>query len=80
MVVVVVAEDEPLIRMDIADELTEAGFVVLEARCASEALAILATEAAGVHALFTDVRMPGSMDGIALSHRVRAAGHGLVCW
>jgi two-component system, response regulator PdtaR len=70
MYVVVAAEDEPLILMAIVDHLTEEGFQVLEARHAEEALAILALDAAAVHVLFTDVWMPGELDGIALSHHV----------
>ena len=72
MHVVVVAEDDPLILMAIADHLTEEGFQVLEARHADEALAILALDPAVIHVLFTDVWMPGDMDGIALSHHVKA--------
>jgi CheY-like chemotaxis protein len=72
MFVVVVAEDEPLILMAISDHLTEEGFQVLEARHADEALAVLALDPTAVHVLFTDVWMPGEMDGIALSHHVRA--------
>jgi DNA-binding NtrC family response regulator len=71
MHVVVVAEDELLIRMAVADTLHEAGFHVLEAEHAEEAIAILELEAPGVHVLFTDVRMPGDMDGVALSHHVK---------
>ena len=59
MRVVVVAEDELLIRMAVAESLAEAGFVVLEAEHAEKALAILSLEAHDVHVLFTDVRMPG---------------------
>ena len=72
MFVVVVAEDEPLILMNIVDHLLEEGFEVLEARHAEEALDILAVNADDVHVLFTDVRMPGRLDGIELSHHVRA--------
>jgi CheY-like chemotaxis protein len=71
MFVVVVAEDEPLILMEIVDQLIEEGFEVLEARHAAEALDILAASAPDVHVLFTDVRMRGEMDGVALSHHVK---------
>jgi DNA-binding NtrC family response regulator len=71
MHVVVVAEDELLIRMAVVDTLHEAGFHVLEAEHAEEAIAILELKAPGVHVLFTDVRMPGDMDGVALSHHVK---------
>ena len=72
MYVVVVVEDEPLILMETVDHLIDEGFEVLEARHAEEALAILAYAADEVHVVFTDVRMPGEMDGIALSHHVKA--------
>ena len=72
MHVVVVAEDEPLIRMVVAQLLTDEGFKVWEAEHAEEALAILEAEAEGVHVLFTHVWMPGEMDGLALSHHVNA--------
>ena len=71
MFVVVVAEDEALIRMETVEHLTDEGFEVLEARHAEEALAILGGAADEVHILFTDVRMPGDMDGVALSHHVK---------
>ena len=70
MHVVVVVEDEPLILMEIADHLIEEGFKVLEARHADEALAILALDPSIIDVLFTDVQMPGEMDGVALSHHV----------
>ena len=71
MIVVVVAEDEPLILLTIADHLIEEGFHVLEARHADEALAMLAHDPSIIHVLFTDVWMPGGMDGIMLTHHVK---------
>jgi two-component system, response regulator PdtaR len=71
MYVVVIAEDEPLIRMAAAQILVDEGFQVREAEHAAEAIAILKVEARNVHVLFTDVRMPGDMDGLALSHHVK---------
>lgn len=70
-VVVVVAEDDVLIRMTAVDALTDAGFAVIEAVQAEEALRILATQANAVHALFTDIQMPGRMTGLELAHHVR---------
>jgi CheY-like chemotaxis protein len=67
---VLVVEDEPLVRMTALDELEEAGFQVLEAVNADEALKVLATRSDEVQVLFTDVHMPGSMDGIALAEQV----------
>jgi len=68
--VVLVVDDEPLVRMTAADELEEAGFQVLEAANADEALDVLEECADEVQVLFTDVNMPGSMDGMALAEQV----------
>jgi two-component system, response regulator PdtaR len=70
---IVVAEDEPLIRMLVTEVLIEAGFEVLEACHAQAALIHLVARAANIHVLFTDVTMPGPMDGLALAHHTR--GH-----
>jgi CheY-like chemotaxis protein len=67
---VLLVEDEPLIRILAADALDDAGFVVLEAWNADEALALLHERAHDVQVLFTDVQMPGSMDGLALAETV----------
>jgi DNA-binding NtrC family response regulator len=63
-------DDEPLIRFATVDALEEAGFEVLEAGNADEALAVF--EATQIDAVFTDVNMPGSTDGLGLMTRVRA--------
>jgi len=63
---VLVVEDEMLIRMLAADSLEDSGYRVLEAGDAAEALQIL-EEHDEVSVLFTDVNMPGPMDGIALA-------------
>ncbi len=70
--IVVVAEDDELIRMAVVDALNDAGFAVVEAGHAADALAILAREADSVQALFTDIHMPGSMDGLELGHHVQS--------
>jgi len=67
---VLVVEDEALLLFAIADELREAGFEVLEARNAAEAIVLLEKNAR-VDVLFTDVDMPGTIDGIRLSQIVR---------
>jgi CheY-like chemotaxis protein len=69
--VVLVAEDEALIMMNIVDDLVEEAYTVLEARRAAEAISILDAGADGIHILFTDVWMPGEMDGIALCHHTK---------
>ena len=63
---VLVVEDEAIIRFTIADDIREAGFEVFEARDADEALDLLARHG-DIALLFTDVDMPGSMDGLDLS-------------
>jgi len=62
---VLVAEDEFLIRMLVADHLRDAGFTVVEASSGDEAIAILKAGAV-FDLVFTDVRMPGSVDGMGL--------------
>ena len=51
--------------------LEDAHFAVIEADTADEAVKVLEQEAANVHAVFTDVNMPGEMDGVGLAHHVR---------
>ena len=68
--VILVVEDEPLVRMTAVDELDDAGFPVLEAGNPDEALAVLEARSDEVQVLFTDVDMPGSMNGMALAERV----------
>lgn len=69
--VVLVVEDEPLVRIFIADFLDEAGFKVLEAANADEALTIL-TARPDVQAVVTDIEMPrGSMNGLELARTVQ---------
>ncbi|WP_454886670.1 response regulator [Sphingomonas oryzagri] len=67
---ILVVEDEFLIRLDAVDRLQDAGFEVMEAESADEAIRILETTDE-VHILFTDVEMPGSMDGFALAQIAR---------
>jgi CheY-like chemotaxis protein len=69
---VLIAEDESVIRLMIAEYLRDAGYDVIEAASADEALDVLQA-GTPVDLLFTDVRMPGSMDGCALAQKVRTA-------
>jgi two-component system, response regulator PdtaR len=71
MPTVLLVEDEVLIRLMLADELRSHGFEVLEASDAAEALDVLQSSLP-VHLLFTDIRMPGAMDGVALARTAHA--------
>ncbi len=65
---VLVAEDEELVRLVIVEALLDEGFEVMEAEHADAALIVLESHARRIHVLFTDVQMPGTMDGMALAH------------
>jgi CheY-like chemotaxis protein len=64
--VVLVVEDEPFVRLFGADLLEQAGFAVLQASNADEALHLLETHPE-VRVVFSDVEMPGSLDGLGLA-------------
>jgi CheY-like chemotaxis protein len=68
--VVLVVEDQPLIRMGALDLVASAGFEALEARDADEAIRILESRD-DIRLVFTDVEMPGTMDGVKLAHYIR---------
>lgn len=68
--VILVVDDISLIRMGAVDLLTEAGFQVVEAESADEAIRVLESRP-DIHLAFTDVGMPGTMDGVKLSHCIR---------
>ena len=70
-ILVLVVEDEELARLIIVEALHDAGFETMQAEHAEAALTILQIHAFRVHVLFTDVQMPGSMDGLALAHHTR---------
>jgi two-component system, response regulator PdtaR len=63
-----VVEDEDLIREIAVQVLEDDGFTVLEATHAASALEHLNLNAKTIHVLFSDVNMPGDMDGLALVH------------
>jgi CheY-like chemotaxis protein len=68
--VVLVVEDEALMRLLVVDSLEDAGFEVLEAGNADEAIQILEGRD-DIGSVFTDIDMPGSMDGLRLARAVR---------
>jgi CheY-like chemotaxis protein len=69
-IAVLVVEDEPLILLDIADQLQREGFRVYEAMNADRAIELLMTHS-DIRIVFTDIDMPGSMDGLKLAAAVR---------
>ena len=68
---ILVVEDELLIRLIVSDELRDAGYDVIEAFNADEALTVLRS-LVRVDLVISDVRMPGSLDGLGLLAEVRA--------
>jgi CheY-like chemotaxis protein len=67
---VVIVEDEAIVRLDLAEAFSDAGFDVIEVANAADALEILSTTP-DVQALITDIEMLGSMDGVELAWTVR---------
>lgn len=67
---ILIVDDEPLIRIDVADFFTARGFEVFEAERADHAIAMLEKNPT-IRVVLTDVQMPGSMDGLRLAHVIR---------
>lgn len=68
--VVLLVEDDPLIRLDVASMIEDGGFEVIEATNADEAIVFLETRP-DITVVFTDIEMPGSMNGLKLAFAVR---------
>jgi len=68
--VVLLVEDEQLLRMDAVEMISSAGFDVVEAANADDAIEILEVRR-DIVVVFTDIQMPGSMDGLKLARAVR---------
>jgi CheY-like chemotaxis protein len=68
---ILIVDDEPLIRLALSDFLQGCGFKVLEAAHAGEAAAIIEQGRVKIDLVFSDVRMPGDMDGLGLAKWVR---------
>ena len=68
--VILIVEDEFLIRMHAAEMIKQAGYDVVEALNADDAIAILENRR-DIRVVFADIRIPGSMDGLKLAHAVR---------
>jgi CheY-like chemotaxis protein len=68
--VVLVVEDEPLVLMMALDMIGDAGFEALAAKNADEAIGVLESRN-DIGIIFTDINMPGSMNGFKLAHAAR---------
>lgn len=68
--VVLIVEDEPFVRLEAIETLTAAGFTVIDAANADEAIKILEARR-DIRVVVTDVQMPGSMDGLKLAATIR---------
>ena len=69
---ILVVEDEVLVRLVIAEYLRECGYKVHEAAHAAEALAVLQSPEVSIDVVFSDVMMPGEVDGFGLARWVRS--------
>ena len=67
---ILIVEDEPLVRLCAVDTVAAAGFDVIEAASADEAIRILESRS-DIRVVFTDIQMPGLMDGLKLARAVR---------
>lgn len=67
---VLVVEDEPLLRLHAVTLLEDAGYDTLQAGSADEAIALLESPA-NIRAVFTDIDLPGDMDGLRLAKAIR---------
>lgn len=74
--IVLIVEDEALLRMALADSLTDSGFLTLEAGDAHEAIGIL-QKVAQIEVVLTDVQMPGTINGFGLAKWIRENRPGL---
>ncbi|MDP8996692.1 MAG: response regulator [Pseudomonadota bacterium] len=68
--VILVVEDHPIVRLNALDLVRDAGFEGIGAANADEAIRILEARS-DVRLVFTDVEMPGTMDGFKLAHYIR---------
>jgi DNA-binding response OmpR family regulator len=69
---ILVVEDEVIIRMNVSEYLRDCGYKVIEAASGDEALQVLKSPNIRVDIVFSDVQMPGTLDGFGLSQWIRA--------
>jgi len=70
LVYVLVVEDDFLSRLHAVNLVEDAGYIAIEASNADEAITILEARK-DIRIVFTDINMPGSMDGLKLAHAIR---------
>lgn len=68
---ILIVEDERFVRAITADYFQQSGFLVFEARNGAEALGILEGGGAKIELVFSDIQMPGEMDGLDLAHWIK---------
>jgi DNA-binding NtrC family response regulator len=74
---ILVVEDDILVRMPIAQYLRDCGYKVIEAVNAAEAMEVLSHQGTAVHVVFSDIEMPGAVDGFGLAKWIREHRPGL---
>jgi CheY-like chemotaxis protein len=75
---ILVVEDEFLIRTMISDYLQDCGYKVYQAASAAEAIQVIQSDGVSIDCVFTDIRMPGEMDGFGLCNWIRKNYPGLL--
>ena len=70
MAVILVVEDEPLLNLNVSDALSSEGYEVIAVTNADDAIKALEFRN-DIQTIFTDIDMPGSMDGVKLAAAVR---------
>jgi DNA-binding NtrC family response regulator len=77
MQTILIVEDEPLLLDHVGEVLSDVGYRVLLAANAAEALHYLADRTCPIDLLFTDIRMPGGLNGLALAQAAREGRPGV---
>jgi DNA-binding NtrC family response regulator len=75
--IILVVEDDVLVRMPIAQYLRDCGYKVIEASNADEAMQVLLHQETRVSVVFSDIEMPGTVDGFGLANWIREHRPGL---
>ena len=70
MVAILVVEDEPMVALEVSETLRDKGYCVITVTNADDSIEVLEARN-DIHTIFTDINMPGSMDGLKLAATVR---------